>query len=140
MSEFYLKVIASDKTFFSGHAECLIVPALDGQYAILAHHENVVVAVRPGEAYCKRTDGTWVEVIVGSGFVQCSNNRTTLLVESAERPEDIDEVRAREAMEQAQEELRQKQSIQEYRISQAALARAVSRLKGKNQNNINTGA
>jgi F-type H+-transporting ATPase subunit epsilon len=40
-------------------------------------------------------------------------------------------------MEQAQEELRQKQSIQEYRISQAALARAVSRLKGKKNSSIN---
>jgi F-type H+-transporting ATPase subunit epsilon len=137
MSEFYLKVIASDKTFFSGRVETLIVPALDGQYAIQAHHDNVVVAVKPGQAYCKKADGTWIPAIVGSGFVQCSNNRAVLLVDTAEHPEDIDEVRAREAMEQAQEELRQKQSIQEYRISQAALARAVSRLKGKKNGGIN---
>jgi F-type H+-transporting ATPase subunit epsilon len=137
MAEFYLKVIASDKTFFSGYAETLIVPALDGQYAIMAHHDNVVVAVKPGEAFCKKPDGTWVPAIVGSGFVHSSNNRTTLIVDTAERPEDIDEARAREAMERAQEAMRQKQSVQEYRVSQAALARALSRLKGKKNANIN---
>ena len=64
--------------------------------------------------------------------------RTTVsLVDSAERPEDIDEVRAREAMERAQEQLRQKQSIYEYRMSKASLARAVSRLKEKKRMDIN---
>jgi F-type H+-transporting ATPase subunit epsilon len=134
MAKFYLKVIASDKIFYSGYAESVIVPGLDGQYAIMAHHDDVVVAVKPGEAYCKKPDGTWVTAIVGSGFIHSSNNRATLLVDTAERPEDIDEVRAREAMERAQEEMRQKQSVQEYRISQATLARAISRIKGKNNN------
>ena len=38
----------------------------------------------------------------------------TCLVETAERPEDIDIKRAREAKEIAEERLRQKQSVQEY--------------------------
>ena len=46
-----------------------------------------------------------------------------------ERPEDIDLKRAQEAKERAKEQLRQKQSIEEYYISRAALARAMSRLK-----------
>ena len=53
------------------------------------------------------------------------------------RPEDIDEARARAAMERAQEELRQKHSIQEYYRTQAVLARAISRLKEKNRTHIN---
>ncbi len=53
----------------------------------------------------------------------------TMLVDTAERPEDIDEVRAREAYERALEQLQQKQSIQEYHVSQASLARAMHRLK-----------
>jgi len=49
---------------------------------------------------------------------------------TAERPEDIDEVRAREALERAEEQMRQKQSLQEYKMSQASMARALTRLKG----------
>lgn len=57
--------------------------------------------------------------------------------DSAERPEDIDEIRAKEAKERAEEQLRQKQSVYEYRMSKASLARAVSRLKEKQRSHIN---
>ena len=69
------------------------------------------------------------------GFVQIINNRVTLLVETAERPEDIDARRAREAQERAMEQMRQKQSIQEFHHSQASLARAMSRLKATSKYN-----
>lgn len=131
MSAFHLRIVASDRVFYDGEAEIAIVPALDGEYAFMAHHDGVVVAVSPGSLRFKRPGGGWEYAIVGSGFAQTANNRTNVLVDTAERPEEIDEVRAREDLERAQEELRQKQSIQEYRISQASVARAMSRLKGK---------
>ena len=68
---------------------------------------------------------------MGLGIVQVANNRVTVIVDTAERPEDIDEVRAREALERAKEQMRQKQSIREFQMSQASMARALSRLKVK---------
>ena len=56
------------------------------------------------------------------------NNRATILVETAERPEDIDMVRAREAKERAEEQLRQKLSEKEYHHVKSSLARAMARL------------
>lgn len=50
------------------------------------------------------------------------NNRLTILVDTAERPEDIDRKRAEEAKARAEEQLRQKQSMQEYYMSKASLA------------------
>ncbi len=46
-----------------------------------------------------RPEGTdnWEYAVVGMGFVEIVNNRVTLLVETAERPEEIDVARAREA-------------------------------------------
>ena len=55
----------------------------------------------------------------------------TILVDFAEKPEEIDERRANEALERAQEAMRQKQSIQEYHMSQANMARAMPRLAVK---------
>ena len=52
-----------------------------------------------------------------------------LLVAAAERPEEIDLKRAEAARQRAEERLRQKESLQEYHSSQAALARALARLK-----------
>ena len=73
--------------------------------------------------------GKWVDIAVGAGFMEIVNNRVTMLVDTAERPEEIDIRRAEEAKERAEEQLRQKQSIQEYYHSQASLARAMNRLK-----------
>ena len=69
---------------------------------------------------------------VSAGLVKIENNHVLILVDSAERPEDIDANRAQRAADQAREELLQKKSIQEYRTAQAQLARAISRLRVKN--------
>ncbi len=130
MNTFSLKIIASDKVFYDGKCGIVIVPALDGEKAIMAHHENMVIATKVGEVRFKADENEeWRRAVVGTGFVHIANNRVTMLVDTAERPEDIDAVRARQAYERAQEQLRQKQSIQEYYVSKASLARAMVRLK-----------
>ena len=54
-----------------------------------------------------------------------------VLVDAAERPEDIDAIRARHKADEAREILLQKKSRQEYRTAQATLARALNRLRVK---------
>ena len=132
---FALKIIACDKTFYDGRCITLIVPAPDGEKAILAHHENMVIAMKIGETKIKLQDETWLDAVTGTGFVQVANNRVTVLVDTAERPEDIDVIRAKEAEERAKEQLRQKQSLIEYHQTQSALARAMTRLKAASKYN-----
>ena len=130
MNTFSLKVIATDKVFYDGKCTALIIPALDGEREILAHHENMVIATKEGEVRCRTDESSdWKKAVVGVGVVHIANNRVTMLVDTAERPEDIDAVRAKQAYERAVEQLRQKQSIQEYHMSRASLARAMARLK-----------
>ena len=127
---FYLKVIAANRVFYSGRCRSIIVPEIDGQKEVLAHHEDMVIAVDEGEMIFLPEDSEeWVYAVVGMGFIEIVNNRVTLLVETVERPDEIDVTRAREAKERAEEQLRQKQSIQEYYHSRASLARAMTRLK-----------
>lgn len=129
MDTFGLKIIASDRVFYEGRCRKLILPAPDGELGILANHENMVIAVNVGDARMEIEEGSWVDVAVGRGFAEVVNNRVTVLVDTAERPEEIDVRRAEEAKERAEEQLRQKQSIQEYYRTQASLARAMNRLK-----------
>ena len=129
MDTFGLKVIASDRVFYEGRCRKLIIPAPDGQKGILPNHENMVIAVAVGIARMELTEGEWTEVAAGTGFAEIGNNRVTLLVDTAERPEEIDIRRAQEQRERAEEQMRQKQSIQEYYHTQASLARAMNRLR-----------
>ena len=107
MNTFYLKVIASNKTFFSGRCKSLVVPTLDGEVGILSHRENVVMAIDMGEMRITDLEDKVITAVVGTGFVQVMNNRVTVLVDTAELPEEIDIRRAQEAKERA-EELRDK--------------------------------
>ena len=129
MNTFYLRVISSNKVFFDDKVTKFVLPLEDGEMAVLPHHENMIIATSIGEIRIDTPDGKKILGVVGEGFAQIVNNRVTMLVDSAERPEDIDRVRAEAALERAKEQLRQKQSIQEYHMNQMALARAMTRLK-----------
>ena len=130
MSAFWLKIVASDHIFYNGHCSYLAVPAPDGEMGIMPHHEAMILAIQEGNLRlrCRRKQNA--SGIVGRGILQVANNRVTMIVDTAERPEDIDEVRAREALERAQEQLRQQLSLREFKMSQASMARALTRLKG----------
>ncbi len=130
MAEFHLKILAADKKFYDGICQSVILPALDGEQEILAHHEKTVFAMKEGELrFRKEAGGSWNYVVVGIGFAYVGDNSVTILVDTAERPEDIDRVRAERALERAKDQLQQKQSLQAQRISEASLVRAVLRLK-----------
>ncbi|MBQ7129163.1 MAG: ATP synthase F1 subunit epsilon [Clostridia bacterium] len=131
MSSFNLKVVASDKVFFDGKCKSLIAPLYDGKIGILAHHSNAIMAVETGEMKIIPEEGDVIEAFVSTGFMEILDGDVTICVISAERPEDIDEFRARQAKERAEEELRQQLSIREYYKTTASLARATERMKVK---------
>ncbi len=131
---FYLKIYAADRKFYEGEAVSLVFPARDGEFQVLAHHENMVVATKEGLVRFRTAEEPDQEIsgIAGLGFVHIIENKVAVLVDSIEYPEEIDRVRAERALARAKEQLRQDQSIQEYRISQASLARAMVRLSHAN--------
>ena len=104
---FHLDILAASVPFYRGDCVSLVLPTTDGEYGILADHSN---AVAPG-------------------LFKVENGRVLLLVDAAERPEDIDVNRALRAREEAEEELRQKRSMAEYHLAQSQLARAMNRLR-----------
>ncbi len=134
---FDLKVIGSRKTFFSGRAESVTLPYIDGgTVTYLAHHENTVMPVVAGEMVIKPEEDDAIYAFVGGGYIEFLGNEATVVCVSVELPEDIDENRAEEAKLRAEEELRQHQSQVDYYATKANLARAMERIKVKNRHEI----
>ena len=129
MSTFQLDILAAEGPFFSGACESLVVPTPEGQRGILAHRANIISAIAPGKLTFRTPDGQEYCAAVSSGMIKVEDNTVLMLVDSAERPEEIDANRARLAEERAREELLQKRSLREYRIAEANLARALNRLR-----------
>lgn len=128
-STFGLEIYASNKLVYTGRAQSLVIPGVDGQQAFLARHANMISSIIPGEMRYKDAEGNSTTLAVSSGFVEMINNRAKVFCLTVERPEEIDVHRAQEAKERAEEQLRQKKSIQEYYRNQMALARAMARLR-----------
>ena len=126
---FRLRVLASDKPFYEGECISLTVPTLEGQRQFLAHHSNMIAALVPGVLHGTFPDSPPQTAAVSGGLLKVEDNEILVLVDTAERPEEIDANRAKRAEAQAREAILQKRSIQEYRAAQSTLARAINRLK-----------
>lgn len=135
MSSFNVHILAASDSFYEGECESLIIPTLDGQYGIKAGHSNTITAVVPGKMiYCIPGEQEQVAA-VSSGLVKIENNEVLVLVDSALRPEDIDEMKNKNQADIAREALLQKKSIREYQTVQMSLARAIARLRVKKSMN-----
>ncbi|MBO4733978.1 MAG: ATP synthase F1 subunit epsilon [Clostridia bacterium] len=128
MSTFTVHILAADKVLYEGDCESLIIPTPWGQYGILAHHCKAICAIVAGRLTYRAPGGKNQYAAVSDGLVKIEDNDVLILVDTAERPEDIDLNKARAIADASREAMLQKRSIREYREALAALARAISRL------------
>ena len=128
MSSFTVHILAADKVLYEGDCESLIVPTPWGQYGILAHHCKAICAIVAGRLTYRVPGGEDLYAAVSDGLVKIEDNDVLILVDTAERPEEIDINNVRRAAEASREAMLQKRSIREYREAQATLARALSRM------------
>ena len=133
MEEFQVKILASDHPFYEGKCYSLVIPTLRGMYGIHAHHSNMITAIIPGTLQYQIVPGALLEAAVSNGLAKVENGEVLILVDTAERPEEIDKNRAERAAAAAKEALLQKRSIREYRLAEANLARAINRLRVKSR-------
>ena len=131
MEAFQVHILAADKTFYEGPCVSLIIPTSDGEQSIWAHHSSMIAAVQPGTLRYQIPGEEPRMAAVSPGMVKVERNEVLVLVDSAEHPEEIDEVRAKREADEAREALLQKRSRQEHQIAQATLARALNRLRVK---------
>ncbi len=132
MEVFQVHILAADQTFYEGPCVSLTIPASDGELGILANHSPMIAAVKPGTLRYQVPGEEPRLAAISPGIVKVEKNDVLVLVDSAERPEDIDAVRAQREVDEAREALLQKRSRQEHQIAQATLARALNRLRVKN--------
>ena len=127
---FNLKVFTPEREFFNGDVEAVTAYAPDGSVMILADHAPLVMPVSIGNIGIKK-DGVWEVAVNSEGFLEVHHEGVLIFVQACERPDEIDKHRAEEARQRAEEHLRQKQSMSEYKQSKIALARAMARLQIK---------
>ena len=129
MDNFKLQIMASDHMVFDGDAQSVSLPTTEGSVGILAHHSNIIMAVVPGEITYRAADGSEETVIVSDGLLKVENGEAMILIDTAERPDEIDEARAQRAEERAREELKRANTNRDIALASAELSRAMNRIR-----------
>ena len=121
----------AERMFYDGPCQSLMVPTIDGLYGLMALHENVVIAIIPGKLILRGEDGREQVAAVSEGMLKMGNNEALVLVDTIERPEEIDLHRAEQIAAESEAALHEKQSEKERALVMARMARAVSRMHVK---------
>lgn len=126
-----VRVIAPDKTVWDSSAEEVILPSTTGQLGILTGHAPLLTALETGVLRV-RAEKNWVPIAVMGGFAEVEKNEVTVLVNGAERGDDIDRSAAQTAYAEAETKFAQAEqsgSKQEQLQASQALKRARARLQ-----------
>ena len=124
-----LEIVTPDNIVVAEMVDLIVAPGTEGEFGVLPEHIPFLTSLKVGEMYYRKGNNTDYIAITG-GYAEVLPDKVTILAEAAEKARDIDVDRARRAMERAQERLRQaKKESHDYAQAEAALARAMMRLK-----------
>jgi F-type H+-transporting ATPase subunit epsilon len=124
----HLEIVTAERVVLSDDVDQVNVPTKDGRVGILPRHAPLLTILDVGELTIIKDDTT-TPFAVSGGFMEVLPNRVTILADTAERADEIDEARAEEARRRAEEQIAQRQSNQDIAIAEAELRRALIRLK-----------
>jgi F-type H+-transporting ATPase subunit epsilon len=117
------------KTVFSDSIECVTAPGGLGYLGVLAGHAPLLTNIEVGVISVKLQGSADMKMAVGEGFLVVTPQGATLLVDTAEKKEEIDVERARAAMARARERIVSPGPDIDVDRAEAALKRAIARLK-----------
>ena len=127
-SRFSLTALTPEKQFFSAEVTEVVFSTPEGRLGIMAGHSPMVVSV--SECIMEiLADGEWKIAAIGQGFAEIEYDKAEFYVDTAEWADEIDAVRAKDALERADRRIRSHLSLKEYLRTQAAMNRALARLK-----------
>lgn len=99
-----LDIVTPEKRVFSEEVDSVTLPGSEGELGILPQHIPLVTALKPGElVYAK--SGKTQHFAVGTGFVEVTGQRVSVLTDMAMGEGDIDEKSVEDALKRAQERL-----------------------------------
>jgi len=124
----HVEVVTAERELYSGEAALVSAPGSEGRLGILPRHAAMLALLKEGELRIELNDAE-EPIFVSGGFLEVSDNRVIILADTAEHAEEIDAARAEEARRLSQERLADVKSNTERAELQAALARAIQRIR-----------
>ncbi len=125
----HVDVVSAEHSLFSGVVEFLVAPAAMGEVGIYPRHAPLITRIKAGSVRLKLPDRDEEELIyVSGGLLEVQPSVVTILADTAIRGRDLDEAKAQEAKQRAEEAMRDRSAAIDYARAQGELAAAVAQL------------
>lgn len=129
MTTLHLEIITPERTIFSGDATSVSLPTPDGEITVMPHHIPLLSIVAPG-TITVRIDGAEQLIATTRGVIEVDGKSVQLLVDSADRAEELEEEVVELARKKAQELVHARRADAEgFADATAMLERQLSRLE-----------
>lgn len=126
-----VKIVTPQGIIHESQADVVVAPAVVGTVAILPQHIPFFTKLNPGEIKIK-TGGKEESFAVTGGFMDVnSDSQVTILTDSAQRSEQINEAAAERARAEAEKALQQAEKLSktEFARAEGSLRKAILELK-----------
>jgi F-type H+-transporting ATPase subunit epsilon len=131
MAKIKFKIVTPEKIIFEKEINSVTLPTTTGEITVLPNHVPLLTQLTAGELTIK-TEQEIIHLAVSRGFVEVKpGSVVTVLTETAERAEEINEAKAQAAKEQAQnllKNLKNKEAV-DYTGLVAKMEKELARLK-----------
>lgn len=129
MSTIFVDVVSAEEAIFSGKASFVALPGQEGELGILPGHVPLITRIRPGAVRIKTEEGQEEEdVFVAGGILEVQPDRVTVLADTAVRSKDLDEAKAKKALEEAKQAREQAKSNVEIAKLEATMSALAAQL------------
>ena len=96
------EIVSQDRTVFTGDADLVLLPGMDGEMGILPHHAPLLTTLKYGIIEVRSGETTQFFTAAG-GIAEVQPEIITVLADAAENVEEIDAARAEAARNRAQD-------------------------------------
>ena len=121
-----LDIVTPYGHIFTEEVDEVLAPGSEGEFGVLPEHAPFLTTLKIGILTYKKGSETW-HFFMNWGYAEVGPDKVTILADSAEKSDEIDIERAKEAMKRAEELLKQAADIDEARAT-AAVERAAARI------------
>ena len=126
---FDVRIVSQEGEVFSGEAEELFCRGESGELGIKPGHSQLLSLLRPGAVRVLNQGKEEELIYVSGGLLEVQPEMVSILADTVERPQDVNEAAAQDAITEAEQLLSGKGQDVDYHRTMQDLAEAMAKLR-----------
>lgn len=123
-----LEFVTPERTIAHDDVDEVQLPGEEGYFGVLPGHAPLLASLVTGEMWYRKGSER-IHAFVADGFAEVVPDRVSILAQTAERADDIDDQRAEAAKRRAEDLLKSPVTDMDFEKARIALLRAITRLE-----------